>query len=69
MINWINYWIIRGRWIERIWWPIRRRLNRVKQLRTERDYWKEDARRYAQNAVYWQERAEAAEYRPDYPNA
>lgn len=68
-------WLTRWRLSERFWEPVRRRLHRMAQLRTERDYckerleeaersvhaWREDAKRYCVNADYWRGRTEAAE--------
>ena len=54
-------WLTRWHLLERFWEPVRRQMFRARQLRRERDYWKENARRFAQNAHYWRERAEAAE--------
>ncbi len=53
--------ITRWHLLERFWEPIRRWVFRAKQLNIEREYWKADAQRYAQNASYWRERAETAE--------
>ncbi len=52
-MNWLTRWHL----LERFWEPCRRWLFRARQLRIERDYLREDARRYAQNADYWRGRA------------
>ncbi len=56
-MNWITRWHL----LERFWEPVRRQLFRARQLRRERDYWKEDARRENANVAYWRGRAESAE--------